>query len=142
MATKIKSLENYTKTLVSIAEFQKKHGKVFQEYDALQVQLSEATEELKKDVKENHKMNIANEFVRVSFSPAYSKGYSFEKLAEILTPKQIKQLRETGAIVTTEKVDTDKVDEAVELGVIPVEARQKAYEETELSPRVSIKEIT
>lgn len=138
---KIKTLEAYTNAMLAIADFAKKHYKIFDEYNSLKVAAQEAEEALKADVKENHKMNIANDFIRVSYSPAFKKGYRADIILSSVSPKVKKELMDMGAILTKEEVDAKKLEEAVEKGIVPVEVRQKAYEEKELAPRVSIKEI-
>lgn len=136
---KIKSLEKYTKALKEISDFKEKNESVFDEFDSLQITLQEAETELKNDVRENHKMNIANEYVRVTYSPAFTKSYKSEVLRQLLTPKKFKDLVNMGAIIVEEKVDGKVLSEAVEKGIIEVQVQQKAFHEQELAPRVSIK---
>ncbi len=138
---KIKTLEKYTEAMIAIVDFQKKHGKVFGELDELKITVQEAEEALKTDVKENHKMNVANDFFRVTYSPAFSKGYNIDIILKMVKPAEKKKLFDMGAIVIEEKTNRDKIEEAVEQGIIPVEIKQAAFEEKELSPRVMIKEV-
>lgn len=139
--SKIKSLEKYTEAMLELAEFKKKHGKVFDQYDSLKVALQNADDALKLDVKENHRMNIANDFIRVTYAPAFSKGYNVDVLLANLSPTQKKQLTEMGVIELKQEVNKEKIDDAVEKGIIPIEVKQAAFEEKELSPRVSIKPV-
>jgi hypothetical protein len=137
--SKIKSLDKYTDAMLALAEFKKKHGKTFDQYDSLKIQMQEAEEILKADVKDNHRMNLSNDFVRVTYAPAFSKGYNVEVMLKMLTPKQKKEFTDFGGIVTKQEVNKEKIDEAVEKGIIPLEVKQAAFEEKELSPRVTIK---
>ena len=138
--SKVKQLEKYTQASVTIVQFKKKNEKVFAEYNRLLLKASEAESELKKFVKEEIKGNISNDFVKVTYSPAFSKFYDPVIVLDMASPKLKKQLLAEGAIVIEQKVDNEKFTKLVESGVVPVEIKQKAYKETELAPRVSIKE--
>ena len=138
--SKIKQLEKYTQASVAIVQFKKKNEKVFAEYNRLLLKASEAESELKKFVKEEIKGNISNDFVKVTYSPAFSKFYDPVIVLDMASPKLKKQLIAEGAIVIEQKVDNEKFTKLVESGMVPVEIKQKAYKETELAPRVSIKE--
>lgn len=138
--SKIKQLEKYTQASVTIVQFKKKNEKVFAEYNRLLLKASEAESELKKFVKEEIKGNISNDFVKVTYSPAFSKFYDPVIVLDMASPKLKKQLIAEGAIVIEQKVDNEKFTKLVESGMVPVEIKQKAYKETELAPRVSIKE--
>lgn len=137
--SKIKTLETYTVALGEVSDFREKNEKVFGELDSLKIAVQEAEEELKKDVKENHKMNIANEFIKVTYSPAFHKGYRYDVIIEQATPK-IKKALEEGKVIT-HNVDTKGFEDLVEKGIVPVELKQAAFEEKELAPRVTIKEV-
>lgn len=138
--SKIKSLEKYTASLLEVAAYQKKHAKVFDELDSLKVNLQEAEVALKTDIKDNLKKNIANNFVRATYSPAFSKSYDLVIVDEMTTPKMKKALNEADAITRT--LDKAKFEDLVEQGVIPINIKQAAFKEKELSPRVNIKEVT
>lgn len=141
MSKKIKSLEKYTKAMRAIADYREANTEVFDEYDSLLVKAQDAEAELKADVKENHKMNIANDFIKVSYSPAFKKGYKADVILKKVSSKVKKTLIEMGAIVVKEETDKDKIEEAVEKGIVPVKLRQEAYFEEKLTPRVTIKEV-
>ncbi len=138
--SKIKTLENYTAALLEVAAYQKKHNKIFDGIDSLRVNLQEAEQALKTDIKENIKKNVANNFVRATYSPAFSKAYDLVVVDQMTTPKMKKALDEAKAITRT--LDKAKFEDLVEKGVIPIEVKQAAFSEKELSPRVSIKEVT
>lgn len=138
--SKIKTLEVYTSATQAVKEFKEKNKKIFDQYDALLILVSDAEAALKVDVRENLKANIANDFVRVTYSPAFSKGYNIDTILRMLNGKQKKEMYDMGAIVVTETVVKEKIEEAVEKGIIPVDVKQEAYEEKELSPRITIKE--
>ena len=136
---KNKKLEAYTKALLTESAFREQHKKLFEELNSLQYQISETEAELKKEVKINLKTNIANEFIKVTYSPAFRKFYNFDVIMEQTTPKQKKALEEAKAIIRT--LDKKIFEDLVEQGIIPIEIKQAAFEETELAPRVSIKEV-
>lgn len=135
---KNKKLEAYTKALLAEAEFRRKKHKFFDELYSLQLAIEEAATELKKEVKLNIKGNIANEFVKVTYSPAFSKSYDIDVVMEKTTPKQKKLLEANNAIIKS--LDKKVFEDLVEQGIIPVEVKQAAFTEKELTPRVSIKE--
>jgi hypothetical protein len=137
---KIKQLERYTTASLAVVEFKRKHAKIFAEFDALLLDAGEAEAQLKDYVKSDVKGNIANSYVRVTYSPAFKKTYDVETILKHVTGKQKVALIDMGALAEQWTVDNDKVEEAVEKGVIPVEVKQAAFKETELAPRVSIKE--
>lgn len=139
--SKIKTLEKYTEAFLAVSDYRKKHSKIFDEYDSLRVKLQDADDELKADVKDNHRMNIANDLIKVSYAPAFSKGYNSRIILDMVTPAVKKKLYDMGAIVVEEKADKEKIEEAVEKGIIPTEVKQAAFEEKELTPRVSIKPV-
>ena len=85
---KNKKLEAYTKALLTEAAFREQHKKLFEELNSLQYQISETEAELKKEVKINLKTNIANEFIKVTYSPAFKKFYNFDVIMEQTTPSQ------------------------------------------------------
>ena len=136
---KNKKLEAYTKALLTEAAFREQHKKLFEELNSLQYQISETEAELKKEVKINLKTNIANEFIKVTYSPAFRKFYNFDVIMEQTTPCQKKALENANAIIRT--LDKKIFEDLVEHGIIPIEIKQAAFEETELAPRVSIKEV-
>jgi len=136
---KNKKLEAYTKALLTEAAFKEQHKKLFEELNSLQYQISETEAELKKEVKINLKTNIANEFIKVTYSPAFKKFYNFDVIMEQTTPSQKKALENAKAIIRT--LDKKIFEDLVEQGIIPIEIKQAAFEETELAPRVSIKEV-
>ena len=138
--SKIKTLEQYTGALVAMAEYRKKHRKVFDELDSLKIRAQDAEEALKTDVKENHKTNIANDKIKVTYSPAFKKWYDIDVVEGMTTPKMRKEMEAVGAI--TRELDKAKFEDLVEKGIIPVDVKQTAFKEKELSPRVSIKEVT
>jgi hypothetical protein len=139
--SKVKTLEKYTAAMLAVAEYRKKHAKFFDEYDVLRLAVTDAEAALKEDVKDNLKMNVANEHVRVTYSPAFSKGYNVKTILEKVSPAVKKKLYDLKAIVVEEKADKKKIEEAVEQGIIPVDVKQAAFEEKELAPRVTIKEV-
>ena len=134
-----KKLKAYTKALLLESAFREQHKKLFEELNSLQYQISETEAELKEEVKINLKTNIANEFVKVTYSPAYKKFYNFDVIMEQTTPSQKKALENANAIIRT--LDKSIFENLVEQGIIPVEIKQAAFEETEMTPRVSIKEV-
>ena len=137
--SKIKELEQYTTSMLAVVEFRKKHAKVFEELDSLQLASSEAESTLKNKVKEDIKMNISNDHFKVSYAPAFRKGYNTEVILEKITPAMKKELEKSGTM--TYSIDKVKFEELVEQGKIPVEIKQAAFEEEELAPRASIKEV-
>ena len=136
---KNKKLEAYTKALLLESAFREQHKKLFEELNSLQYQISETEAELKKEVKINLKTNIANEFIKVTYSPAFKKFYKFDVIMEQTTPSQKKALENANAIIRT--LDKKIFEDLVEQGIIPIEIKQAAFEETEMTPRVSIKEV-
>ena len=137
--SKIKTLERYTVSIFDVAEFRKKHARVFDELDGLRLEVQKSEEALKTDVKENIRMNIANDFIKVTYSPAFHKSYRHDVIVEKTTPKMYKAIEKAKAI--THSVDKAIFEMLVEQGVIPVEVKQAAFEERELAPRVTIKEV-
>lgn len=137
--SKIKTLENYTGAIVAVADFRKKHKKVFEELDSLQIRTQDAEQALKADVKDNHKTNIANDKIKVTYAPAYRKWYDFDIILGMITPKQRKELEEADAITTS--LDKKIFEDLVEKGVIPINVKQSSFKEEEMSPRVIIKEV-
>lgn len=137
---KIKQLERYTTASIAVMDFKRKHAKIFAEFDALLLDAGEAEAQLKDYVKSEVKGNVANEFVRVTYSPAFKKTYDVDVILKNVSGKQKAALFTMGAIVEEWKADNDKIEEAVEKGLIPVEVKQAAFKETEIAPRVSIKE--
>jgi len=138
---KIKQLEKYTAASLAVANFKAKHAKIFAEFDALLLHAGEAEAELKDYVKSDIKGNIANEFVRVTYSPSFKKGYDAKIVLKLATPKERKALEAAGALVVKEEIVPDTFEELVEKGEVSVAIKQKSFVETELAPRVSIKEI-
>lgn len=138
--SKVKSLEQYTAAMLAVAEYRKKHRKIFDELDSLTIAVQDAEEKLKADVKENIKANVANDQIKVTYSPAYKKWYDVDVVMGMTTPKMRKALEEAGAVKT--ELDKVKFEDLVEKGVIPVEVKQTAFKEKELAPRVSIKEVS
>ena len=134
-----KKLEAYTKALLLESAFREQHKKLFEELNSLQYQISETEAELKNEVKINLKTNIANEFIKVTYSPAFKKFYKFDVIMEQTTPSQKKALENANAIIRT--LDKKIFEDLVEQGIIPIEIKQAAFEETEMTPRVSIKEV-
>lgn len=137
---KIKTLENYTNALLEVSAYQKKHAKVFDELNSLNIKLQETEGALKTDIKDNIKANVANIFVKATYSPAYSKSYDLVVVDSMTTPKMKKALEDAKAITRT--LDKAKFEDLVEKGIIPIEVKQASFSEKELSPRVSIKEVT
>jgi len=137
--SKIKTLEQYTGAMLEVVKYRKENEKVLDELDSLKIAVQNAEEALKLDVKENHKTTIANEFIKVTYSPAFRKGYKYDVIMEKTTPKMRKALEDANAI--THSLDKTKFEDLVEKGVIPIEIKQAAFEEKELAPRVSIKEV-
>lgn len=137
---KIKTLEQYTGAIVAVADFRKKHKKVFEELDSLHIKTQDAEQALKVDVKDNHKTNIANDQVKVTYSPAFKKWYDIDIIEGMITPKERKELENVDAIIRT--LDKQKFEDLVEKGIIPIKVKQTSFKEKELSPRVIIKEIT
>lgn len=138
---KIKQLEKYTAASRAVADFKAKHAKIFSEFDVLLLNAGEAEAELKEYVKSDIKGNIANDFVRVTYSPAFKKGYDPKIVLKLATPKLRKEMTEAGALIVKEEIVADRFEEMVEKGTVPVEIKQEAFVETELAPRVSIKEV-
>lgn len=136
---KIKQLERYTAASKAVADFKDKHAKIFAQFDGLLIEASDAEAELKTYVKENVKGNIANDYVKVTYSPAFKKFYDAEVVLEAATPKMKKAMVDAGAL--TQTIDTAKFEELVEKGQVSVEIKQEAFREVEQSPRVSIKEV-
>lgn len=136
---KIKSLENHTEALQAVADFKEKNAKVFEALDSLNLSAQETEDTLKADVRDNHKVNISNGLIKVTYSPAFRKGYSYDIINDKATPTVKKVLREEGAI--THAVDKKIFEDLVEQGVIPIQLKQDAFEEEEMSPRVMIKEV-
>ena len=136
---KIKQLERYTTAAKAVADFKDKHAKIFAQFDGLLIEAGDAEAELKTYVKENVKGNIANDFVKVTYSPAFKKFYDAEVVLEAATPKMKKAMLEAGAL--TQVIDSAKFEDLVEKGQVSVEIKQEAFREVEQSPRVSIKEV-
>ena len=136
---KVKQLEAYTKASLAIADLKKKNAKVFMKYEELLLEASKAESELKKYVREE-KANFSNDMVKVTYSPAFKKYYDIETVLQMATTKMKKALIAEGAIVIEQKVESKKFVEMVEDGTIPREIQQEAFRETELAPRVIIKE--
>lgn len=136
---KIKQLEKYTEASKAVADFKEKNAKLFAKFDGLLLEAADAEAELKTYVKENVKGNIANEYVKVTYSPAFKKYYDAEVVLEAVTPKMKKAIIEAGAL--TQAIDSAKFEELVEKGEVSVEIKQEAFREVEQSPRVSIKEV-
>ncbi len=136
---KVKQLEAYTNASLAIAEFKKKNARIFGKYEELLLEASKAESDLKKYVKEE-KTNFSNDRVKVTYSPAFKKYYDIETVLQMATPKMKKALIAEGAIVIEQKVESKKFVEMVEDGTIPREIQQEAFRETELAPRVIIKE--
>lgn len=139
MAKTIKQLERYTEASQAVADFKAKNIKMFDKFDALLLEASEAEVELKNHVKENIKGNIANEYIKVTYSPSYKKYYDAEVVLEAATPKMKKALIEAKAL--TQVIDFEKFEDLVERGEVSVSIKQDAFREVEQSPRVSIKEV-
>lgn len=135
---KNKQLELYTKALLAEVEFRAKHKKLFEELTQIRLDIANTETELKKEVKNNVKTNISNDFVKVTYSQAFKKYYDFATIMEMTTPKQKKELENANAIVRT--LDKKAFEELVEKGLIPIEVKQEAFREDEQTPRVSIKE--
>lgn len=136
---KIKQLERYTAASKAVADFKDKHAKIFAQFDGLLIEAGDAEAELKTYVKENVKGNIANDFVKVTYSPAFKKFYDVEVVLEAVTPKMKKAILDAGAL--TQSIDSAKFEELVEKGQVSVEIKQEAFREVEQAPRVSIKEV-
>jgi len=136
---KIKQLEKYTAASLAIANFKEKNAKLFSQFDALLVAAGEAEVELKDFVKSDIKGPIANDFIKVTYSPTYKKYYDAEVVLDLIKPKAKAALVEAGAI--TQNIDSAKFEELVAKGEIPVEVKQEAFREVEQAPRVSIKEV-
>jgi hypothetical protein len=136
---KIKKLEKFTDAVKAVREFQAKHAKVFDDYSSLCLAQSDAEKELKEEVRDNIKDTIANDHIRVVFSPVFKSFYKLDVIDKMTTPKMKKALDEAEAIIRT--LDKDKFEDLVEKGIIPVEVKQAAFEEIEQTPRISIKEI-
>src|SRR6185436_2764159 len=136
--SKIKQLEAYTAASKAVAEFKAAKAKVFDEYDSLLIAAQRAETELKQYVRDEAKDNIANDFVKVTYSPAFSRFYDPAVVIEMATPKVKKALVDSATLTTVQKIDSDKFNELVEKGEVPVEIKQAAFRETELAPRVSI----
>jgi len=139
MSKQIKQLEKYTEASKAVANFKEKNAKIFDKFDALLIAAGEAEAELKTYVKENVKGNIANDFIKVTYSPTFKKYYDAEVVLEAVTPKMKKAIVEAGAL--TQAIDTAKFEELVEKGEVSVEIKQEAFREVEQAPRVSIKEV-
>jgi len=139
MSKQNKALAAYTQAALAVKEFREKNAKVFGQYDSLLVAVTEAEKALKDEVKLNLKANIANEYIKVNYAPAFKKWYDPTIVFEMVTPKVKKTIIDAGALV--QEIDKAKFEELVELGQVPVEVKQAAYKEQELAPRVSIKEL-
>ena len=139
MSKKIKELEKYTEASLALAHFKEKNKKLFEQFDALLIAAGEAEEKLKKFVKSDIKGNIANEFIKVTYSPTFKKYYDAEVVLKLTTPKMKKAIEEAGAIV--KQIDAVKFEDLVEKGEVPVSIRQEAFREVEQAPRISIKEV-
>lgn len=135
---KNKVLENYTKIAGEVADFKAENQAVFDEYDALLVQLQEAEIALKAEVRDNVKGHLENQFVRVVYSPAFKKSYDLETVLSMITPKQKSKLTELGGI--KQEIDRVIFEDCVKNGIIGVEVQQEAFREEEQTPRIIIKE--
>lgn len=140
MSKQFKQLEKYTEASLAVARYKEKNAKVFDQLNVLLIAQQDAELALKKFVKDEVKGHIQNEHYKVTYSPAHSKGYDPTVVLKMATPKLRKQMVEAGAFVIEEKIVADKFVEMVEKGLVPVEIKQAAFVEKELSPRVSIKE--
>lgn len=138
--SKVKQLEKYTDAARAVVAFRAKHSKVFAEFDSLLLAQQEAEAMLKSYVKEEWKGNLSNEFVKVTYAQAFSKFYDPAVVLKMATPKLRKEMMSSGALIIEEKVDSEKFNKLVDEGVVPVAIKQAAFQEKELSPRVSIKE--
>ena len=133
-----KTLEAYTKAAQAVKAFKENNAKVFDTYNELMLAVSEAEQELKTDVRDNVKDNIANEFVRVTYSPSFRQRYNPDTVLSMAKPKEKKALQEAGAIKT--EIDKAKFEGLVELGQVSKDIQNAAYEESPLTPRIIIKE--
>lgn len=139
MAKKIKQLEKYTEASGKVAAFKEKNAKFFQTFDALLIEAGAAEAELKDFIKSDIKGNVANDYVKVTYSPTFKKYYDAEVVLEAVTPKMKKAIVEAGAL--SQVIDTAKFEELVEKGEVSVAIKQDAFREVEQAPRVSIKEV-
>lgn len=135
---KIKQLENYTAASKAVADFKEKHAKIFDQFDALLIEQSDAEVALKEHVRENVKGNIANEYIKVTYSPAFKKSYDPDVVLDLATPRMKKAIMAAGAL--TQSIDSKKFEELVEMGEVSVEIKQEAFREVEQTPRITIKE--
>lgn len=131
-------LDKYTKAAQAVAAFKEKHSKIFDEFNSYLEEQEAAELALKKEVRENVKGNIQNEFVRVTYSPAFKTFYDPAIVFEMVKPKQRKAIEDAGAL--KQEIDRKKFDELVELGVIDKSVAQAAFKEIEMTPRVLINE--
>ena len=136
----IKTLTKFTKVSKAVLEFKEKNKKIFDEYNSLILKQNDAEIELKADVKDNIKATISNEFIKVTYTPAYRKWYDPSIIIGGVTPKVKKEMIEAGAIIIKTDIDKVKIEKFIENGKLPVEVKLAAFHEKEQTPRISIKE--
>ena len=141
MSKQHKQLEAYTKASLEVVNFKAKHGKIFDKYNELLAAAESAEKVLKDYIKSDVKDNIANEFVKCTYAPAFSKYYDSEVIMKNATPAEVKALKSEGALVEQVTIDKDKFEYAVEKGLVSTKLKQKAFREKENAPRVNIKEV-
>lgn len=132
-------LAKYTKAAQAVADFKKKHAKMFDEYSSLLVKEQDAEMELKAEVRDNVKATIANDFIKVTYTPVWRKWYDADIIIGRVSPKVKKQMLDEGVIITKIEIDKKKLEDFVESGKVPAEIKQAAFNEAESTPRITIK---
>ena len=136
MTSKSNPLESYTQKGLELRQFREKNKKVLSAFDSLLVEANAAETDLKNYAREQ-KQNLKNQYVKVTFAPAFRKWYDVDFLLKKASPKLVKVLEKE----CVEKViDKKRFEELVDEGVVPKELKVEAYRERELLSRVIIKE--
>jgi uncharacterized protein YdeI (BOF family) len=136
--TQIKQLEAYTEASKKLAKFKEKHSDVFEKFNELVVVAADAEAALKDVVKTKIKDDIANDDVKVKYSPTFSRSYDAKVVLSMATPKMKQAIIDEGALI--QKIDNEIFEDLVTKGKVDVSIKQKAFREKEGAPRVIISE--
>lgn len=126
----------------ALQEFERKHAKVFQEYEKLTKQVELADQKLRDWCKINKKDAQAGT-KQYRFSQPYKSWFDYDAAKSIL-PKKLMPLLEQ-ITVTVHEVDKEQVSKLIKEGVFPETLKLSkeqggAYCEEAMSPRVTTTE--
>lgn len=135
----IKLLKPYTTAVESLEEFKEQNKKIFEQYETLQIAVSDADKVLKEEMRQALAQGVTvaeNDRFVVKASQAFRRFYDYALLVKKARPAELRAAEKA----IDHSVNYEAFKELVGKGMIPVELEREIYVEEALTPRITIKE--